>query len=157
MAFLTEKVHRRLSGSFTFLIVTDRQELDKQIVKTFAGVGAIPNDSNKATDGEHLKELLKQNHRYIFTLIHKFNKPGHTYSDRPNIIVLCDEAHRTQYGNGLDHASFIAFTGTPLMEAHFTEWGLNIRPHRDKMNSRDLEEDFKNENHLFRLAIACAM
>jgi type I restriction enzyme R subunit len=124
MAFLTEKVHRRLSGSFTFLIVTDRQELDKQIVKTFAGVGAIPNDSNKATDGEHLKELLKQNHRYIFTLIHKFNKPSHTYSDRPNIIVLCDEAHRTQYGalagnmrNGLDNASFIAFTGTPLMEA----------------------------------------
>ena len=124
MAFLTEKVHRCLSGSFTFLVVTDRQELDKQIVKTFAGVGAIPNDSNRATDGEHLKELLKHNHRYVFTLIHKFNKPGYIYSDRPNIIVLCDEAHRTQYGalagnmrNGLDHASFIAFTGTPLMES----------------------------------------
>lgn len=124
MAFLTEKVHRCLPGSFTFLIVTDRQELDKQIVNTFAGVGAIPNDSNKATDGDHLKELLKQNHRYIFSLIHKFNKPGYKYSDRPDIIVLCDEAHRTQYGalagnmrNGLDHASFIAFTGTPLMES----------------------------------------
>ena len=124
MAFLTEKVHRRLPGSFTFLIVTDRQELDQQIVKTFAGVGAIPNDSNQATDGNHLKDLLKQNHRYIFTLIHKFNKPGYTYSDRRDIIVLCDEAHRTQYGalagnmrNGLDHASFIAFTGTPLMES----------------------------------------
>ncbi len=125
MAFLTEKVHRCLSGSFTFLVVTDRQELDKQIVKTFAGVGAIPNNtSNRATDGENLKELLKQNHRYVFTLIHKFNAKGYTYSDRPNIIVLCDEAHRTQYGslagnmrNGLDHASFIAFTGTPLMES----------------------------------------
>ena len=124
MAFLTEKVHRCLTGSFTFLIVTDRQELDNQIVRTFAGVGAIPNDSNKASNGEHLKKLLKQNHRYIFTLIHKFNKPGYQYSDRPDIIVLCDEAHRTQYGtlagnmrNGLDQASFIAFTGTPLMES----------------------------------------
>ena len=125
MAFLTEKVHRSLPGSFTFLIVTDRQELDKQIAQTFAGVGAIPNNkSNRATDGENLKDLLKENHRYIFSLIHKFNQPGYTYSERPDIVVLCDEAHRTQYGglagnmrNGLDHASFIAFTGTPLMES----------------------------------------
>jgi type I restriction enzyme, R subunit len=125
MAFLTEKVHRCLTGSFTFLVVTDRQELDRQIADTFAGVGAIPNNkSNRATDGENLKELLKQNHRYVFTLIHKFNTPGYNYSDRPDIIVLCDEAHRSQYGslagnmrNGLDKASFIAFTGTPLMES----------------------------------------
>ena len=124
MAFLTEKVHRRLPGSFTFLVVTDRKELDKQIITTFAGVGAIPNDRTRATDGENLQKLLTQNHRYIFTLIHKFNKPGYKYSDRPDIIVLCDEAHRSQYGalagnmrNGLDKASFIAFTGTPLMES----------------------------------------
>ncbi|AFZ15591.1 type I site-specific deoxyribonuclease, HsdR family (plasmid) [Crinalium epipsammum PCC 9333] len=124
MAFLTEKVHRLLSGSFTFLLVTDRQELDKQIVQTFAGVGAIPNDSTQANNGDHLDTLLKQNNRYACTLIHKFNKPNHTYSDRPNIIVLCDEAHRTQYGtlagnmrNGLEKASFIAFTGTPLMQS----------------------------------------
>jgi type I restriction enzyme R subunit len=124
MAFLAEKVHRRLAGSFTFLIVTDRQELDKQIVRTFAGIGAIPSDNTRATDGNHLKELLKQNHRYVFTLIHKFNQPGYTYSDRADIIVICDEAHRTQYGalagnmrNGLDHASFLAFTGTPLMQS----------------------------------------
>ncbi|MEH1908161.1 type I restriction enzyme endonuclease domain-containing protein [Nostoc sp.] len=71
-----------------------------------------------------LAELLKDNHRYVFTLIHKFNKPGEIYSLRPDIIVISDEAHRTQYGKlaenmrfSLPNASFIGFTGTPLMES----------------------------------------
>ncbi len=124
MAFLTRKVHLLLTGNFTFLIITDRQELDTQIVKTFAGVGAIPNTETKAKDGDNLVELLKQNNRYVFTLIHKFNKPDQIYSQRSDIIVISDEAHRTQYGklaenmrNGLPNASFIGFTGTPLMES----------------------------------------
>ncbi|MBO1051558.1 MAG: type I restriction endonuclease subunit R [Dolichospermum sp. DET50] len=122
MAFITRKVHRQLIGTFTFLIITDRQELDTQIVKTFAGVGAIKDTETKATDGDNLVELLKENHNYVFTLIHKFNKPGQIYSQRSDIIVISDEAHRTQYGKlaenmriGLPNASFIGFTGTPLM------------------------------------------
>ncbi len=124
MAFLTEKVHRKLAGNFTFLIVTDRVELDDQIVQTFIGVGATRDDSTQATNGDQLKELLKQNNRYVFTLIHKFNQIGHKYSDRHNIIVISDEAHRTQYGKlaenmrlGLPQAAFIGFTGTPLFES----------------------------------------
>lgn len=124
MAFLSEKVHRQLPGSFTFLIVTDREDLDDQIVQTFAGVGAIQNNRTQASDGKHLIELLKANHRYVFTIINKFNKLGKIYSERDNIIVLCDEAHRTQYGvlaenmrYGLRNASFIAFTATPLMDS----------------------------------------
>lgn len=125
MAFLTEKVLRTPGmGGFTFVIVTDRKELDKQIVRTFAGIGATRDNATQATDGDHLKKLLKERPRYVFTLVHKFNQSGHTYSDRSDIIVLCDEAHRTQYGalagnmrSGLDNASFIAFTGTPLMQS----------------------------------------
>ncbi|MEH1905738.1 MAG: type I restriction endonuclease subunit R [Nostoc sp.] len=123
-AFLTRKAHRQLPGNFTFVIVTDRQELDNQIVKTFAGVGAIKENNTQAASGEKLAELLKDNHRYVFTLIHKFNKPGEIYSLRPDIIVISDEAHRTQYGklaenmrSSLPNASFIGFTGTPLMES----------------------------------------
>jgi len=123
MAFLSEKVHRLLPGNYTFLIVTDRVELDQQIASTFANLGASAGNT-QATSGAHLTELLKQNHRYVFTLIHKFNQPGTIYSQRNNIIVMCDEAHRTQYGiladnmrHGLPNAAFIAFTGTPLMDS----------------------------------------
>lgn len=122
MAFLSEKALRKFSGSFTFVIVTDRQELDSQIVQTFTGVDAARDDSTQATSGEHLTRLLQENHTYIFTLIHKFNQPGTVYSQRDDIIVFCDEAHRTQYGTladnmrrGLPNAAFLAFTGTPLM------------------------------------------
>ena len=122
MGFLSEKVHRKLTGSFTFLIVTDRTELDDQIVQTFAGIQAVRDDATQASSGSHLVKLLKENHRYVFTLVHKFNQDGVIYSERDDIIVMCDEAHRTQYGKlaenmrlGLPNASFIAFTGTPLM------------------------------------------
>lgn len=124
MGFLSRKVHRLLPGNFTFLIVTDREELDNQIVQTFAGIGAVKDNTTQAASGDALKNLLKQNHRYVFTLIHKFNKPGEIYSQRSDIIVISDEAHRTQYGKlaenmrySLPNASFIGFTGTPLMES----------------------------------------
>jgi type I restriction enzyme R subunit len=71
-------------------------------------------------------QLLKQNHRYVFSLIHKFNqdvKPDEPYSDRDDIIVISDEAHRTQAGKlarnmrlALPNAAFIGFTGTPLFK-----------------------------------------
>lgn len=133
IAFLTRKVHRQLIGNFTFVIVTDRQELDTQIVKTFAGVGAIKDTNTQATGGDNLDELLKDNHRYVFTLIHKFNKPNHIYSRRSDIIVISDEAHRTQYGKlagnmrkGLENASFIGFTGTPLMGSEEDQLTRNV-------------------------------
>lgn len=130
MVFLAQKVFRKLRGNWTFVIVTDRVELDAQIYKTFAACGAItqPEEQVRADDGEHLKKLLRDNDmRYIFTLIHKFHaRDGAGYpvlSERDNIIVITDEAHRSQYGSlasnmrqALPNASFIAFTGTPLIK-----------------------------------------
>jgi len=79
MVFFCQKIHHKFTGSYTFLIVTDRNELDTQIYGTFSGVGAVPQvkagakDSLKANSGKHLKELLSSEHRYLFSLIHKFN------------------------------------------------------------------------------------
>ena len=130
MVFLTEKVHRKLGG-YSFLIVTDRQELDGQIAETYIGTGAVRATKkglpNQASSGEDLKLLLQGNQRYVFSLIHKFNQEINDpkgYSPRDNIIVLSDEAHRTQYGKlalnmrqALPNAAFIGFTGTPLMDS----------------------------------------
>ena len=128
MVFFGQKIHRKFSGSYTFLIVTDRNELDTQIYGTFSGVGAVPQiiagakDSLKASSGKHLKKLLSSEHRYLFTLIHKFNFED-VITERDNIIVISDEAHRTQGGQlamnlrrALPKASFIGFTGTPLFK-----------------------------------------
>jgi type I restriction enzyme R subunit len=128
MVFFCQKIHHKFTGSYTFLIVTDRNELDTQIYGTFSGIGAIgqlkagSKDSLKANSGKHLKELLSSEHRYLFTLIHKFNFEEEI-TKRDNIIVISDEAHRTQGGNlamnlrnALPNASFIGFTGTPLFK-----------------------------------------
>lgn len=128
MVFFCQKIHHKFTGSYTFLIVTDRNELDAQIYGTFSGIGAVPKlragatDSLRANSGKHLKELLGSDHRYVFTLIHKFNFEDEI-TKRDNIIVISDEAHRTQGGNlamnlrnALPNASFIGFTGTPLFK-----------------------------------------
>jgi type I restriction enzyme, R subunit len=57
MVFFTQKVLRRVLGSCTFVIVTDREELDDQISKTFKATGATAREDVRATSGEHLKEL----------------------------------------------------------------------------------------------------
>ena len=126
MALFTQKVRRKLGGDFTFLVLTDRKDLDNQIYQTFAGVGLVNNDKDpcRAESGADLKDLLGQQKAFIFSLVQKFNKKikaGKEYSTRSNIIVMTDEAHRTQYGNlaknmrdALPNASFIGFTGTPL-------------------------------------------
>ena len=128
MLFFTRKVHRKLGGNFTFLILTDRDDLDTQIYKSFAGCGVVDNDRDpcRASSGQHLCNLLGQHKKYVFSLIQKFNvevKPEESYTSRDDIIVITDEAHRTQYGmlalnmrNGLPNASFIGFTGTPLFK-----------------------------------------
>ncbi len=128
MVLFTRKVHRKLGGSFTFLILTDRDDLDTQIYKTFAGCGVVDNNREpcRAVSGEHLAQLLAQQKSLIFSLIQKFNQTvveGDTYSQRDDLIVITDEAHRTQYGmlalnmrNALPNASYIGFTGTPLFK-----------------------------------------
>lgn len=122
MVFLCQKIQRQLGGSYTFVVVTDRVELDKQIYGTFAGVGAVKNKKAKAGSGKDLKSLLETDEKYIFSLIHKFNFDS-TVTERDNIIVISDEAHRTQGGTlalnmrkALPNASFIGFTGTPLFK-----------------------------------------
>jgi type I restriction enzyme R subunit len=126
MVFFSEKVRRKVPGNFTFLLMTDRHDLDSQIYKTFVGCGIADEQTPRASSGEGLEKTLKENHRYVFSLIHKFNKdvdPKKPYSDRDDIIVISDEAHRTQAGRlarnmrlALPNAAFIGFTGTPLFK-----------------------------------------
>ena len=163
MVFFAQKVLRKVAGNWTFVVVTDRVELDDQIAKTFKATGAVSEaegDQCHAASGAHLRELLRGNHRYVFTLIHKFQperglQPASTSDstmvsdnshatdnstvkrpegrapaegvmpvlcDRPDVIVLTDEAHRSQYDTlalnmraALPKALFLAFTGTPLI------------------------------------------
>jgi type I restriction enzyme R subunit len=126
MAFFAEKVRRTVPGNFTFLLMTDRQDLDSQIYKTFVGCGITDKATPRAASGADLKRILTENHRYVFSLIHKFNQdvdPKEPYSERDDIIVISDEAHRTQAGRlarnmrlALPNAAFIGFTGTPLFK-----------------------------------------
>ena len=126
MVFFSRKVHRKLGGNFTFLVLCDRDDLDNQIYRTYAGCGVVSEkEDTRATTGKHLKNLLGQHKAYVFSLIQKFNEdvlPNEPYSDRDDIVVIVDEAHRTQYGRlalnqraALPNALYIAFTGTPLM------------------------------------------
>jgi type I restriction enzyme, R subunit len=122
MVFYSQKILRKEPGNWTFVIVTDRVDLDDQIAKTFAACGAV-SDSNicHAETGAELRELLRGNNRYVFTLIHKFQSPE-VLCDRRDVIVMSDEAHRSQYDtlalnmrSALPNALFLAFTGTPLI------------------------------------------
>jgi type I restriction enzyme R subunit len=129
MVFFCQKVLRKIPGNWTFLIITDREDLDGQIYRNFANTGAVLEDESRvrADSGESLKRMLNQeDHRYVFTLIQKFHtEHGERYpvlSDRSDIIVVTDEAHRSQYDifasnmrSALPNAAFIGFTGTPLM------------------------------------------
>ena len=126
MVFLARKIVRQFSGNFTFLVVTDREDLDDQIYGNFLHCGFISeSDDCRPKDSAKLREMLGQNKKILFTLIQKFRyDKGRKYpllSDRSDIIVFIDEAHRTQYKSlaenlriGLPNAQFMAFTGTPL-------------------------------------------
>ena len=125
MLFFTQKVLRREPGNWTFVLVTDRTELDDQLYGEFKDAGAVEGHV-QATSSAHLRELLGQDHRYVFSLIHKFRpEQGHDMpvcSDRSDVIVITDEAHRSQYSTlalnmrlALPNASFLGFTGTPLI------------------------------------------
>lgn len=125
MVFFCQKVHRKVSAAYTFVLLTDRKELDDQIYKTFVGCGVSTNKNDKAMGAEGLESLLRdQNRRYVFSLIHKFrNRVTSAWNQRDDVIVVSDEAHRTQYGRlalnmrmALPRAKFVGFTGTPLIE-----------------------------------------
>lgn len=126
MLFLSQKIRRKFEGSPTIVVLTDRDELNKQISDTFENCGLLGNVKAKkfiATSGEDLIAKLKGNPSFIFSLIQKFNNPKATpiYPDH-DIIVMSDEAHRTQNGIFADNlmhllpsAHRIGFTGTPLL------------------------------------------
>ncbi|MBQ3289671.1 MAG: type I restriction endonuclease subunit R [Kiritimatiellae bacterium] len=126
MVFLARKAIRKLRGNFSFLVVTDRENLDGQIAKTFVRCGVVKaEDEARPKNAEKLREALSDNKLFTFTLIQKFRyDPGREYpvlSTRDDIIVMVDEAHRTQYKDlaanmrkGLPNANYLAFTGTPL-------------------------------------------
>src|SRR5204862_1584845 len=69
MAFFAEKVRRTISAKYTFLLMTDRNDLDSQIYGTFVGCDIANEQTPRATSGDTLKGLLRQNHRHIFSLI----------------------------------------------------------------------------------------
>jgi len=135
----------------TILVITDRNDLDDQLFDTFAGsIQLLRQEPVQARDREHLKELLKvASGGIVFTTIQKFFPEDQKslydlLSERRNIIVIADEAHRTQYGfkasvkdildketkekigqriaygfakymrDALPNATYIGFTGTPI-------------------------------------------
>lgn len=128
MVFLAQKVRRKFEGSPTFIILTDREELNSQISDTFENCGLLGKTKASqfiATSGDDLVQKLKGNPSFIFTLIQKFNKPNAEaiYPDH-DIIIMSDEAHRSQYGIFADNmmkllptAARIGFTGTPLLSS----------------------------------------
>jgi type I restriction enzyme R subunit len=125
MVFLTEKIHRKLSASWTFVVITDRTELDDQIAATYTNCGKADSKTDQARNGEQLRRMLREeNRRYVFALVQKYRElVTEAYSLRSDIIVISDEAHRTQYGRlalnmrkALPQAKFIGFTGTPLID-----------------------------------------
>ena len=128
MLWFTQKVLRKEPGNWTFVLVTDRKELDEQLYEEFADSGVITSGQQvHARSSAHLRELLGEDHRYVFTLIHKFmpperGQPMPVLSERDDIVVITDEAHRSQYDTlaanmrlALPNASFLGFTGTPLI------------------------------------------
>lgn len=126
MLFLAEKIRRTQPGSPTFLVLTDRDELNKQISETFEGCGClsgVPAARCRATSGADLTEKLRGNPAYIFSLIQKFNQPdAEPILPDHDIVVFSDEAHRSNNGifaenmaRLLPTASKMGFTGTPLL------------------------------------------
>lgn len=130
MAFLTQKIRRKVRGNFKFVFVTDREDLEDQLYKTFVRSKLISDrESVRANSSKDLIAKIQDSSRYVFTLIQKFKSKGKgtTYpkqTDRDDIIVVVDEAHRSQYKDlgenmrkAMPNASYIAFTGTPLLDA----------------------------------------
>ncbi len=136
MIFYARKIFRKQTGNFTFVIVTDREDLDGQIYRNFLHTNTVTKaEAAQPKNSEEMRKYLGLNKRLVFTLIQKFRwDKGKEYpllSDRKDIIVIVDEAHRTQYKDlaenmraGLKNAQYLAFTGTPLLgsERKTNQW-----------------------------------
>ena len=138
MIFFSKKIKRKVQGNWSFLIITDRKDLDGQIYRNFLETETIVETKDqkenyfRPKDKVKLREYLQSNRDYVFTLIFKFGiESGKTYqqlTDRKDWIVIVDEAHRTQYKSlaenmriALPNAQYIAFTGTPLLKSELTK------------------------------------
>ncbi|WP_193117367.1 type I restriction endonuclease subunit R [Brachybacterium tyrofermentans] len=156
MLWFTQKVLRRLAGKWTFVMVTDRTELDTQLHGEFADAGAISPKANvHARSVAHLRELLAADHRYVFTLIQKFQpskalgeRQMPVLSTRSDVIVITDEAHRSQYDTlalsmrtALPNASMMGFTGTPLIAGKEQATREQFGDYVSVYNFRDAIED----------------
>ena len=153
MVMFTRKVHRKLGANFSFAVLTDRADLDTQIYKTYAGCGVVDHDRDpcRAANGPHLRRLLSDHKAYVFSLIQKFNQDvdaDEGYTPRDDVIVITDEAHRTQYGtlalnmrNALPQASFIGFTGTPL----FTDDEITRKVFGEYVSTYDFQRAVEDE------------
>ena len=135
MVFFIRKVFRKCAGNFSFVVITDRDDLDKQISKNFLATEAVKEtEIAKPKNSYQMREMLGQNLKIVFTLIQKFRyEKGEKYpllydKDEREVIVIVDEAHRTQYDtladnmrSGLKGAHFLAFTGTPILKQKKTK------------------------------------
>ena len=136
MIFLVRKILRKQGSNFMFVVVTDREDLDGQIYRNFLHTNTVTKaEAAQPTNSEEMRKFLGQKKRLVFTLIQKFRwDKGTAYpllSDSKDIIVIVDEAHRTQYKAlaenmraGLKNAQYLAFTGTPLLgsERKTNQW-----------------------------------
>ncbi|MBY6387325.1 type I restriction endonuclease subunit R [Rhodococcus erythropolis] len=156
MLWFTQKVLRQVQGKWTFVMVTDRTELDTQLHGEFAAAGAIPSEAKVHAESiTHLRELLAADHRYVFTLIQKFQsskaageREMPVLSNRSDIIVITDEAHRSQYDTlalnmrrALPNASMMGFTGTPLIAGEEQATREQFGTYVSIYNFRDAIED----------------
>lgn len=154
MLWFTQKVLRQVPGKWTFVMVTDRKELDIQLHGEFAAAGAIPAGAQVHAESiAGLRELLAVDHRYVFTLIQKFQPSKDeaempVLSDRSDIIVITDEAHRSQYDTlalnmrrALPNASMMGFTGTPLIDGEEQATKQQFGEYVSIYNFRDAIED----------------
>ena len=132
LALDTEVVNPRI------VLVTDREDLDRQLANTFTACGL---SNARAQSGRDLMRHLKDKTGIVTTLIHKFARgwgAKNEQDDSPDVFVLADESHRTQYGNMaalmrriLPNACYIGFTGTPLTKNEkntFTRFDGLIKP-----------------------------
>ena len=138
MIFFSRKIQRKIQGNWSFLIITDRKDLDDQIYRNFKETETITETKDqkenyyRPTSRDKLQEYLQSNRTFVFSLIHKFGiQKGKAYpqlTDRNDWIVIVDEAHRTQYKSlgenmriAIPNAQYIAFTGTPLLRNELTK------------------------------------
>jgi type I restriction enzyme R subunit len=153
MAYFVQKVRRTLPGGLDlkFVLVTDRDDLEEQLWNTFRRSGLLNDDrkapNTRAKSATNLGELVRAGAPLVFTLIQKFKNPGgrggagfpqltpatnaRLQGGESNYVLLVDEAHRSQYNDlgenmrrAFPGASYLAFTGTPLLDAVQTtrEW-----------------------------------